>query len=152
MTDYSNRIREVRQSKKLSGVTVANSLGITPQYYYNIEKGTRTLNSTIVKKLAEFFQVSGDYLLGISNEKYNSVQLILDPINEVIREATDDEMDEINSRPYSRPEKPSLAEELDLKKLLDNAVPITFDGTPVSDDDKEKIKKIIEALFWNSKS
>lgn len=69
MPSYPNRIRELRKLKDLSGVDVAEYLGITPQYLYNLEKGTRSLSTEIASKLAEYFNVSVDYLLGRSVEK-----------------------------------------------------------------------------------
>lgn len=64
MTPSSFRIREIREAKKLSGIEVAQNLNISPQYYYDIEKGKRNLSADIASKLASYFDVSIDYLLG----------------------------------------------------------------------------------------
>lgn len=64
-----HRIKEIRENtrdssgKKISGITVAKKLGITPQYYYDIEKGDRNLSSEHASQIADFFDVSVDYLL-----------------------------------------------------------------------------------------
>jgi len=39
----------------------------------------------------------------------------------------------------------------DFKKMLEEEEPIMFDGMPVSDEDKEKIKRVMEAIFWDAK-
>lgn len=39
----------------------------------------------------------------------------------------------------------------DFKKMLEEDEPIMFDGVPMSAEDKEKIKRIMEALFWEAK-
>lgn len=39
----------------------------------------------------------------------------------------------------------------DFKKMLEEDAPVMFDGMPISDEDKEKIKRVIEALFWDAK-
>ena len=64
-----SRIREIRESLKMSGTRVAKQLNITPQYYYDIERGKRGLSAEIVSQLVDIFQVSADYLLGKS--EYN---------------------------------------------------------------------------------
>ena len=62
-----SRIREIRESLKMSGTRVAKQLNITPQYYYDIERGKRGLSAEIVSQLVDIFQVSADYLLGKSD-------------------------------------------------------------------------------------
>ncbi|MEV2909859.1 helix-turn-helix transcriptional regulator [Paenibacillus larvae] len=64
-----NRIRSIRKKKNISGFAIADKLGISAQHYYSIERGTRTLNVETAIKLAEIFDVSIDYLLGVSNEE-----------------------------------------------------------------------------------
>lgn len=62
-----NRILELRNEKGISGAKLAEMLGISPQYLYNLEKGTKRLNEDILVKLAEVFNTSTDYILGLSN-------------------------------------------------------------------------------------
>lgn len=59
-----NRIRALREEKKISGTIVAKKLGISPQYYYDIEKGKRKLSAEIAEKLSDILQTTTDYLLG----------------------------------------------------------------------------------------
>lgn len=35
--------------------------------------------------------------------------------------------------------------------MLEEDRPVMFDGVPISDDDKEKIKRVMEAMFWDAK-
>ncbi|AOK88565.1 helix-turn-helix domain-containing protein [Paenibacillus polymyxa] len=122
MSSYPNRIREIRKSKKKSGVQVAEFLGITPQFLYNIEKGSRTLNTEVASKLAEYFDVTVDYLLG--------------------RTEADD---------LQYPEWATSKDIRDFKTILEEDVPVMFDGVLISEDDKEKIKRVMEAMFWDAK-
>lgn len=64
----SNRIRKIRREKDLSGTEVAERLGISAQYYYNIERGKRSLSAEMASKLAKIFGVTTDYLLGLNDE------------------------------------------------------------------------------------
>lgn len=66
------RIREIRKEKKISGIHIAELLHISPQYYYDIERGKKGLSADKATKLAEIFGVSVDYLLGITDETSNA--------------------------------------------------------------------------------
>lgn len=63
-----NRIRELRESRGLSGTYIAEIIGVSPQYFYDLEKGDRRLNETMIKQLALFFGVTTDYLLGLTDD------------------------------------------------------------------------------------
>lgn len=69
-----NRIRKIRKEKGIAGTTVADILGITPQYYYEIERGKKRLSANMATELAAYFGVKIDYLLGQieENEQTNS--------------------------------------------------------------------------------
>jgi len=64
-----NRIRELRKSKGLSGTYMAEVISVSPQYFYDLEKGHRRLNETMIKQLALFFNVTTDYLLGLTDDQ-----------------------------------------------------------------------------------
>lgn len=64
-----NRLRQLRNEKRLSGIFVANELGVTPQYYYDLEVGRRRLNEDMLKKLANLYDASIDYILGRTDER-----------------------------------------------------------------------------------
>ena len=75
MFKTSNRLREVREKLGLSGTKVAEKLDVSSQYYYDLETGRRRMNVDILLKLADFFGVSTDYLLGrTDNQKDDLVQ------------------------------------------------------------------------------
>jgi len=65
------RIREIRENRRDSGILIAQILGISPQYYYDLEKGKRNLSTELATKLANHFSVSIDYLLGHENIPLN---------------------------------------------------------------------------------
>lgn len=39
----------------------------------------------------------------------------------------------------------------DFKKMLEEDAPVMFDGVPLDDEDKEKIMRVMEAIFWDAK-
>lgn len=77
MDTISIRLKELRKEKDVMQKDVANFLDISSSAYGFYEQGKRTPTSDIVVKLAEYFDVSTDYLLGKTDEKnYNLVQAI----------------------------------------------------------------------------
>ncbi len=52
----------------MSGTEVADRIGISAQYYYDIEKGAKKLSAENAAKLSEVFEVTVDHLLGLNSE------------------------------------------------------------------------------------
>jgi len=67
MTIFSERLRELRTEKDLSAVQVATHLGITRRAYSYYEQSLRQPDFEMLVKLAKFFNVTADYLLGLEN-------------------------------------------------------------------------------------
>lgn len=65
---FASRIMELRISKKLSKKSVAESLGISYSYMCKLEDGVRFPDSSIIASFAKFFDVTTDYLLGLSDK------------------------------------------------------------------------------------
>lgn len=75
-----NRIKILREDLKLSQADFAKKVGLTQQSISLYEKGDREPSLDVLKKLADFFDVSTDYLLGKTNIKNQKV-LELDDID-----------------------------------------------------------------------
>jgi repressor LexA len=67
MSKYHNNLRMIRNQRNITGIEIAEALNITPTYYYELEKGQKRLNETLLHKLASYLNVSTDYLLGRAN-------------------------------------------------------------------------------------
>lgn len=65
---YLRRVYELREDHDLKKKTVAEYLGIHPTVYSRYEKGVRDFPVEIVIKLADYYQVSTDYLLGRTDD------------------------------------------------------------------------------------
>lgn len=61
------RIRDLREDRDMTQADVAKILCCTQQAYSNYENGTRDIPTDILIKIAKCFNVSVDYILGISN-------------------------------------------------------------------------------------
>lgn len=65
---YIKRLKDTREDKDLLQKQVAIVLEITRQQYGLYESGKRTIPLDKLIKLAEFYNTSTDYLLGITDE------------------------------------------------------------------------------------
>lgn len=64
----NNRIRELRERDKMTQAELATKLGVSPSTLGRIEKGEiGKVSSDILVKLAQIFEVSTDFLLGITD-------------------------------------------------------------------------------------
>ena len=61
---YFQRLRDLREDKDLRQEDVAEILGISQTVYSRYERGFQTIPVVHLLKLADFYQVSADYLLG----------------------------------------------------------------------------------------
>ena len=84
-----NRIRNLREDRDLRQIDVAKATGIDQKTLSNYETGKTNPDSYSIIKLANFFQVTTDYLLGYadSNIKTNKdISNTLDNIEKEIKE------------------------------------------------------------------
>lgn len=61
------RIRDLREDRDLTQKDLAKALNCSQQVYSNYELGQRDIPTDILIKLSIFYNVSTDYILGISN-------------------------------------------------------------------------------------
>lgn len=62
------RIRDLREDRDLKQAELAKVLGTTQQNYSKIETGRSDISGEKLMKLAEFYNVSADYILGLIDE------------------------------------------------------------------------------------
>jgi len=63
------RIRKLREQNGLTQKKMAELLGCTPNHYQKIEYGRVNIPTTTLAFLADYFNVSADYLLGRSDHR-----------------------------------------------------------------------------------
>ena len=61
------RIRELREDNDLTQKQLARELNCSQQVYSNYELGQRDIPTDILIKLSAYFNVSVDYILGLTN-------------------------------------------------------------------------------------
>ena len=67
MSAFPDRLRNLRQKKNIMSKTMAELLNITPRNYQRYETGEVDPPTSKLIKLADYFDVSTDYLLGRTN-------------------------------------------------------------------------------------
>ena len=63
------RIRDLREDRDLSQSEIAKVIKTTQQQYSKIENGISDISGVKLLLLAEFYNVSADYILVISDDK-----------------------------------------------------------------------------------
>ena len=66
---YFRRIRDLREDSDKKQVDIAQYLGIAQTVYSRYERGFQTMPVEYLIKLADFYDVSLDYLCGRTDEK-----------------------------------------------------------------------------------
>lgn len=100
------RILSLRESKKISQLELAKLLNISNTTLSQYESGKRIPNDEIKKNIAIYFNVSIDYLLGLTDIK--------EPINEIIKKG------EVAIKPPSEIEKIYESLPAEEKKMLED--------------------------------
>lgn len=64
-----SRIRQLRENRGLIQEILASELGITQQMLSKYERDVLCIKVDVLKRIAEYFNVTTDYLLGVSEVK-----------------------------------------------------------------------------------
>lgn len=63
-----NRIKDLREDHDLSQARIAEVIKTTQQQYSKIELGKSDITEEKLKLLAEFYNISADYILGLTDQ------------------------------------------------------------------------------------
>ncbi len=66
-----NRIKELRKNRGMNQEALAGFVGVSQQTISKIERNIDTMGIDLLMRIAEYFNVTTDYVLGLSNEKRN---------------------------------------------------------------------------------
>lgn len=83
------RLREIRLNRGLTQKQVAENIGCTVGAYSKYETGDRDPSITILKKLADFYGVSVDYLIGRDKVELQSLTVYEKDLVNESRKASD---------------------------------------------------------------
>lgn len=68
------RIRDLREDADLTQKEIAKMIGISQRGYSHYETGNNDIPTEILIKLAQIYETSTDYILGLSPKRYNERQ------------------------------------------------------------------------------
>ena len=72
--EYQRRLRDLREDHDKTQQEIADVLGTSQTMYARYERGANELPVRHLIKLAEYYHVSTDYLLGRGNDPAKSVE------------------------------------------------------------------------------
>lgn len=122
MMTLGEKLVRLREEKGLSQYEVANRLGIKRPRYNSWEQNIAKPRLEMLKKLAEFYDVKPEYLLGYEPAESATI-----------------------------PEWANGKDKRDFKKMLLEDATVMFDGVPIEGKDRERVMQVLEALFWDAK-
>ncbi len=96
MNLFYKRLRELRLINKMTLDELAVALGTTKTTLSRYENNKRTADSDFIITAANFFSVSSDYILGISNNPLN-VEDLLTKSRIIVDDLSDNDISTINS-------------------------------------------------------
>lgn len=67
--DFGKRLRAIRMNRGVTQQQTADTVGVSLRVYQNYEQGTRRPTFECLALLCRLFDVSSDYLLGLSDEE-----------------------------------------------------------------------------------
>lgn len=81
--DIKNRIRDLREDLDLRQIDVSKATQIDQKTLSNYETGKTNPDSNSIIKLADFFQVTTDYLLGYTNNNLKNSKDIVSKLTNI---------------------------------------------------------------------
>lgn len=119
---FGEKVRALRQSKRLTQAELATSLGVTTRTLINYEQGKCSPKQTeVLSRIATLFDISVDYLMS-DEEIY-------------VREAR---------------ERGGITAQEDVQRLLADVSGL-FAGGRLDEDDRDYVMRAINELYWESR-
>ena len=68
---YTQRLKDLREDKDLTQENLAKKLNMKREQYRRYETGINEIKASHIIMFAKFYNVSADYILGLTNEPTN---------------------------------------------------------------------------------
>lgn len=172
------RLAELRKKNNISQAELSKAIGYSQNMISRWENGSRDPNTQTIKVIADYFGVTTDYLLGdeqknrlnelrkerklsqadlakaigcsqnIISQWENGTRVPSMQMAMVLANYFNVPLDYLMGESQPVPETKKIPK--DLKKILEDEE-VTLNGRMMSDEDKEKMMRIIEAAFYEAK-
>jgi HTH-type transcriptional regulator, competence development regulator len=125
--DFYEQLKDIRKSRGYTIREAASKSGVSPSYISQLENGNRGIPSPdILSKLAEGLDIPYTRLMEIAGYLHDS-------------EALSGSASASSAAPRSKVELRQMLRDHD----------IVFDGYLLTDEDKQRILRMMKVLFWN---
>lgn len=131
MATFGNRLKELRKKSNLTQEQLAAKFYLNKSSISRYENGTQVPEHDLLEKIADYFNVSIDYLLGRSERQYSSTNVNNEAAKRISGALNDD---------------PELAEFWDSLKDREDLQLLFKQTKDLSPNDVKKIIKIIKAI------
>lgn len=131
MATFGNRLKELRKKSNLTQEQLAAKFYLNKSSISRYENGTQVPEHDLLEKIADYFNVSIDYLLGRSEGQYSSTNANNEAAKRISGALNDD---------------PELAEFWDSLKDREDLQLLFKQTKDLSPNDVKKIIKIIKAI------
>lgn len=128
---FGKYLKQLREQKEVSINQLAEAAGISNSQISRIENGLRGVpKPATIRKLADALSV---------------------PYAEMMKQAGYLEHDASEEAAAGSPDWATSRDRRDFKKMLEEDGELMFDGIPLDEDDKRRIKDVLTGLFWEAK-
>lgn len=119
------RLKQLRKERKLTQEQLGNKINVTKVSISGYENGNRSPDTDTLEKLADFFGVTTDYLLG-----------------------RDDNLEQDKATKRKEKDERDIAKRLEqFKEEIENSDGLAFNGEPISEEAKESLIDAMEHIF-----
>ena len=145
---FDDRIKKLRLARGITQAQAADDLNLPQKTYCNYERDEREPNSTVLVKLALYYGVSTDYLLGFIPQNEKNAFLTSDELSHIKKyrtldeygkEAVDNVLD-VEHRRCTAESKPETIKVLTAARSVDGQTPIRYEEMT-----REEYEKLINA-------
>lgn len=114
------RIKKLREERELSQLDLSKILNVSTSSLSQYESGNRVPSDDVKRNIADYFQVTMDYLVGRTDQPFVSVTLT------------------------EKNEKDIAKKMRDLREEIENSDGLMFDGEILSDETKDLLLTLLE--------
>lgn len=126
-TGFGQYLKKIRKDRNMSVNQLATYSGISNAQISRIENGLRNApKPETIKKLSQALKVDYQEMMQVAGYTEETEQHYI-------------------------PEWATSKDKRDFKKMLEEDEEVMFDGVPIDEESREKIKRVMEAIFWDAK-
>ncbi|ASR50002.1 helix-turn-helix domain-containing protein [Paenibacillus kribbensis] len=134
---FGTYLKQQREQKQWSINQLADAAGISNSQISRIENGLRGVpKPSTLRKIADALGVSYTEMMKVAGYWEN-----------------DDSIEQHSHEPYRStvPDWATSKDRRDFKKMLEEDDELMFDGIPLNETDRQRIKDVLTGLFWEAK-